>query len=333
VTPAIPAPALIVLSRDDVRLHLTLEHCIPLMRDAAAALSRGDVRLLLRSVLPLGEDHKFGIMPGALAKEGFFGAKLVSVFPQNPVRGLQSHQGVVTLFDPEIGAPVCIAHGGEVTRVRTAAASAAATDVLSRRNAQRLAILGCGEQAGSHLDAIACIRPLTSVTVWGRHKDRAAAFAREAAARTGIRVAACDSVQETVADADIVCSVTAASDPILRAEWLLRGVHVNAVGASTPDAAEIDEALVAQCRLFVDHRESALRQGGEIQRAKAAGLVGDDCIVAELGEVILGRSAGRRSDDETTVYKSLGNVSQDLASVAWLYAKASEQGFGTSFAF
>jgi ornithine cyclodeaminase/alanine dehydrogenase-like protein (mu-crystallin family) len=333
VNSALRPPALIVLSRDDVRLHLTFERCIPLMRDAAAALSQGDVRLLLRSVLPLAEDHKFGIMPGALGTDGFFGAKLVSVFPQNAWRGLQSHQGVVALFDPQIGSPVCLAHGGEVTRVRTAAASAAATDVLARPNAHRLAILGCGEQAESHLEAIACVRPLASVTVWGRHNGRAAAFAREAAARTGIRVTPSDTVQEAVAEADIVCTVTGASDPILRAEWLPAGVHVNAVGASTPDAAEIDEALVAQCRLFVDHRESALRQGGEIQRAKAVGLVGDDCIVAELGEVILGRSEGRRSDEETTVYKSLGNVSQDLASVAWLYARAAEQGFGTSFAF
>jgi ornithine cyclodeaminase len=272
-------------------------------------------------------------MPGALVKEGFFGAKLVSIFPQNTAHGLQSHQGVVTLFDPQIGAPICIAHAGEITRVRTAAASAVATDLLSRPKAQRLAILGYGEQAGSHLDAIACVRSLTSITVWGRHYDRATAFARDAVARTGLRVRACASAREAVADAEIVCTVTAASDPILRAEWLPPGVHVNAVGASTPDAAEIDEALVAQARLFVDHRESALRQGGEIQRAKAAGLVDDDCVAAELGEVILGQSQGRRSDGETTVYKSLGNVVQDLVSVAWLYAKACEQGFGTSLAF
>ena len=326
-------PTLIILDRDDVRRHLTIERCIPLMREAALAISSGAARLPLRSVVPLAGERKFGIMPGVLGEDAPFGAKLVSVYPDNFARGQQSHQGVVTLFDPATGAPVCIAHAGEVTRVRTAAASAIASDVLARAGASHLALLGYGEQAGAHLQAIAAIRRLTRVTVWGRSPERAQAFAAEAAARTGLAVEACATARDAVAEADIVCTVTHARDPILEAAWLRPGTHVNAVGASTPDSAEIDSALVAAARLFVDHRESAQRQGGEILRAKAAGLVGDDCIAGELGEVLIGRVPGRTGDSEITLYKSLGNVAQDLASTAWLEAAARAEGFGTRLSF
>lgn len=325
--------ALIVLNREDVRRHLTIEACIPLMRDAAMAVSKGEVRLLLRSVMELTGERKFGIMPGAVRPDGAFGAKLVSVFPDNFPRGLQSHQGVVALFDAETGAPVCIAHAGEVTRVRTAAASAAATDVLARTDSRKLAILGYGEQATAHLEAMVLVRPVDAVTVWGRSAERAGEFAKTAMNSTGLTVRVCESVQDAVADADLVCTVTSARDPVLRGEWLRPGTHVNAVGASTPDAAEIDEALTVESRLFVDHRESALRQGGEIQRALARGGMREDDIAGELGEVLLGAKPGRTDPEQITVYKSLGNVSQDLASVAWLYAKAAHEGLGTVLSF
>lgn len=326
-------PSLIVLNRSEVRQHLTMEKCIPLMREAAIALSRGEVRLLLRTILPLAANRKFGIMPGALSDHGVFGAKLVSVFPDNFDRGLQSHQGVVTLFEPESGAPICIAHAGEITRIRTAAASAVATDALARQDASKLALLGYGEQADAHLEAIAHVRRLASVTVWGRSIERAREFAQRATASNGLTVRACETAQEAVADADIVCTVTHARDPILFAEWLSPGVHVNAVGASTADFAEIDDALTAQSRLFADHRESALNQGGEIKRAKAKGLIDDDCIVAEIGEALLGLEPGRTDTAQITVYKSLGNVAQDLASAAWLYAYALERGLGAVLEF
>jgi ornithine cyclodeaminase/alanine dehydrogenase-like protein (mu-crystallin family) len=328
------APAsLLVLDREAVRRHLTMDRCIPLMRAAAIDLSRGTTRMPLRQVVPLRGSAKLGVMPGVLADDKPFGAKLVAVFPDNFDAGLPSHQGVVSLFEPETGQPVCIAHAGEITRIRTAAASAAATDALARPDAARLALLGYGEQALTHLEAIGHVRSLTAVTVWGRSLERAEAFARDAAARTGIEVRACASVAEAVAEADIVCALTHARDPILQAAWLAKGTHVNAVGASTPDAAEIDTALVATARLIADHRESALRQGGEIQRARAAGLVDDSVVAAELGQVLAGEIAGRTSPDQITLYKSLGNVSQDLASLAWLYEAAVAEGFGTRVAF
>src|SRR5258706_8684834 len=166
-----------MIDRDEVRERLTYEVCMPLVRRAMIALSRGETRQLLRAIVPLGGGGLFGVMPGALGERAMFGAKLVSVFPENFAKGVQSHQGVVVLFDGEGGAPLCVVHAGEVTAIRTAAASAVATDALARPDARRLALLGYGEQAHTHARAISRVRPLSAITVWGRSAERAEAFA------------------------------------------------------------------------------------------------------------------------------------------------------------
>jgi len=261
-------------------------------------------------------------MPGALGEEAPFGAKIISVYPENFANGLQSHQGVVILFDPADGAPVAVVHAGEITAIRTAAASAVATEVLARAAASRLAILGYGEQGVTHARAIAKVRPLRSITVWGRSPDRAANFAERMSAELTLPVHAVDTVEAAVAEADIVCTVSAAREPILKGAWVRPGAHLNLVGSSHAVPAEVDSDLVARSRFVADSREGVLAQGAEFLRAKEAGLIGDDHIVAEIGEVLAGDIVGRRSDDEITVYKSLGHVVQDLASAWTLYAQA-----------
>ncbi len=287
------------------------------------AFSRGETKQLLRSVIPLAEGRMFGIMPGAMGERAVFGAKLISVFPDNFARGIQSHQGLVILFDPENGAPVCAAHAGEITAIRTAAASAVATDALARKDARRLAILGYGEQAATHARAISKVRPLESITVWGRAPERAHTFVDRMQSDLSCPMSVAATVREAVADANLVCTVTAASEPILKGEWVRPGTHVNVVGSGYAGPAEVDNDLVVRSRFFVDSREGVLQQGAEFLRAKAAGLITDDHIVAEIGQVLAGAVAGRRSDNEITVYKSLGHVVQDLASAWALY---SEQG-------
>jgi ornithine cyclodeaminase len=251
-----------------------------------------------------------------------FGAKILSVYPENFAKGVQSHQGVVLLFDPESGAPVCILHAGEITAIRTAVASAVATDALARKDAARLAILGYGEQAATHARAIAKVRDLTSIAVWGRSSERAGAFADRMTAELGIPVTASPDAKTCVADADIVCTVTAAREPILLGVWLKPGTHVNLVGSSIPGPVEVDDDLVVRSRYFVDSREGVLRQGAEFLHAKAAGLIGDGHILGEIGQVLAGDVAGRVSDGDVTAYKSLGHVVQDLATGWWLYADA-----------
>lgn len=303
-----------------VRAALSPDVAREAVREAMIALSDGRVRQQLRSFIGLGEGRTFAIMPAALGERAAFGAKLVSVFADG--EGRKAHEGVVVLFDGETGAPVCVADAGEVTAIRTPAASAAATDVLARSDADSLAVLGLGRQALGHIEAIARVRPLTSVRVWGRDARRAEAFAALAAGRTGLPVRAVSDGELCVASAAIVCTVTGAADPILQGAWVAPGAHVNLIGSSSPLQAEADAALVAAGRFIVDHREHVLAHGGEFLRAKAAGLADDAQIAAEIGEVFAGTRPARTSTDQITIYKSLGHAAQDLAVTAWLYAHA-----------
>jgi ornithine cyclodeaminase len=309
------------IDREEVSRRLTYDICIPLVRDAMIAFSAGETKQLLRSIIPLAGGHLFGIMPGALGANAPFGAKLLSIFQENAAQGRQSHQGLIVLFEPVAGTPVCIVHAGEVTAIRTAAASAVATDALAISDAKHLAILGTGEQAATHARAIAKVRALASITVWGRAPQRAQAFARTMQAELGLPIAAAATVQQAVAEADIVCTVTAASGPILKSEWAQPGTHINVVGSSHAGPSEIDSALVARARFFADSREGVLQQGAEFLRAKQAGLIDDTHILAEIGEVLAGTAEGRRSADEITIYKSLGHIVQDLAGAWWLYSQ------------
>jgi len=309
------------IDREEVARRLTYEICIPIVRRAMISLSRGETRQLLRSILPLSEGRMFGVMPGAMGADAPFGAKLISVFEGNFARGIQSHQGLVLLFDPETGAPVCVVHAGELTAIRTAAASAVATDALARKDARRLALLGYGEQAATHARAILRVRDLESIVVCGRSPERAHSFAQRMQAELALPVDTAADVQQAVATADIICTVTSASEPILKGAWVRPGAHVNVVGSSYAGPAEVDNDLVVHSRFIADSRAAVLEQGAEFLRAKAAGLVGDDHVVAEIGQVLAGEVEGRRSPEEITVYKSLGHIVQDLASAWALYSQ------------
>jgi ornithine cyclodeaminase/alanine dehydrogenase-like protein (mu-crystallin family) len=309
------------IDREEVSQRLTYELCIPIVRQAMIALACGETKQLLRSIIPLSEGRFFGIMPGAMGAHALFGAKLISVFHENFVKGIQSHQGLVILFDPETGAPVCVVHAGEVTAIRTAAASAVATDALARKDSRRLALLGYGEQALTHARAIGKVRNLESITVWGRSPERARSFAERTQNELGIPVRPASTAELAVAHADIVCTLTAASEPILHGAWLRPGTHVNVVGSSYAVPVEVDNDLVVRSRFIADSREGVLAQGAEFLRAKAAGLISDDHIVAEIGQVLTGEIPGRRSPEEITVYKSLGHIVQDLATAWALYSQ------------
>jgi ornithine cyclodeaminase/alanine dehydrogenase-like protein (mu-crystallin family) len=308
---------LVVFDAAAVRAGLSWEAAIPAVREAMIALSDGRVRQLLRSFIPVGEGRTFAIMPAAMSDRGVFGAKLVSVFVRPD--GSKAHEGLVILFDPETGAPVCLADAGEVTAIRTAAASAVASDALARPDASVLTLMGCGKQAQAHLAAIGQVRALREIRVWGRDGAKANDFAAQAETMTGLPATAFATPAEAADGADIICTVTAAADPILPAAMIAPGTHVNAVGSSGPAQAEIDPGLVAACRYVVDHREHVLAHGGEFLRAKAAGLVEDSHIAAEIGEVLAGARPGRTAAGQITLYKSLGHAAQDLAATARLY--------------
>lgn len=308
------------IDRDEVARRLTYDLCIPIVREAMIAFSRGETKQLLRSIIPLSEGRLFGVMPGAMGAHAAFGAKLISVFHGNFEKGMPSHQGVVVLFDPSSGAPICILDAGEITAIRTGAASAVATDALARPDAKRLALLGYGEQARTHARAISTVRALDAITVWGRSHERARAFATAMSAELAVPVSAASSAQAAVAEADIVCTVSAAKEPILEGEWVRPGAHVNIVGSSYAGPVEVDNDLVVRARFIADSREGVLAQGAEFLRAKQAGLIRDAHIAGEIGQVLAGDIAGRENAEQITAYKSLGHIVQDLASAWALHA-------------
>lgn len=300
------------ISSEEVYAALPMADCIDVVEAAMIAVSRGQATLPLRSIMPLGSGNAMGIMPGGLAQPHVHGIKLVSLYPDNPKRGLSSHQGVILLFDSRDGQPIAAVDGASVTAQRTAAATAAATRTLSRPDSRLLAILGSGEQADHHLPALLAVRPFDEVRVWSRSQASAEAFvARHAEASAELR--AVETAQQAVRGADVVVTVTASATPILKGDWLEAGQHVNLVGASVASVREIDDAGVARGRYFVDTLAGAKAQAGEYIDALKAGVIGENHIVGEIGQVYEGTLAGRIGNGDITIYKSLGVAAQDLA--------------------
>lgn len=314
----------LVLSARDVEELLDMEGCIEAMAEALVALARGEVHLPLRPVVrPPGEESFLGLMPVHRGGERpLYALKTIAVFPDNPQRGLDPHQGTVTLFDGKTGETRAIMNASPVTAIRTAACSALATRTLARADARVLAVVGSGHQALPHVEAMRAARPFAEVRIASRNPEHA----RRLAERVGGVAAA--SVEEAVRGADVVVTVTSATEPVLRREWLKPGVHVNAVGACFPHARELDAATVAASAFFVDRRESAENEAGDYLLALREGAIGSDHIRAELGEVLIGAKPGRRSDEEITVFESLGLAVEDLFAAEYVLRRAREAGRG-----
>lgn len=297
--------------------------CIDAMRRAMIALSGGERPQPLRQIFPVGKDGKFGTMPGELAALSTFGAKLVSVFSDPEKPGRTRHQGVVIAYDGETGAVSCIADAEPITKIRTACATAAATDALARADAEVLAIFGTGLQAEAHLRALPLVRPFREILLWGQSEERTRKLADEMRQVLGWEITPVASAEQAARRADVICTVTSSDEPILLGEWVKPGTHVNLVGSSYLGPVEVDSALVAKSRYIADYRPGVLAQAAELAAARDAGLVDDSHVVAEIGEVFAGRLAGREDDSQITIYKSLGHVAQDLASAAYLQSRAS----------
>jgi ornithine cyclodeaminase len=309
---------------------LQMDRCIDLMADALAGLARGEATNPLRSVVPVpaASPSALATMPAVLANPAAMGVKIITVFPGNHGQGIDSHQGFVLLFEGEHGSPLALIDAIAITAIRTAAVSGLATRLLARHDAGDLAILGSGTQARSHLEAMRAVRPLRRVRAWSPHRERLQAFADDATA-AGVKIEICESAREAVENADIVCTVTASAEPVLAGEWLSPGAHVNAVGSSVPGNRELDSAAVQRARLFVDRRESTRAEAGDYLIPLREGVIGEDHIVAEIGELVAGLATGRRAPDEITLFKSLGLAIEDLAAARWIHQQAVATGAGT----
>jgi len=325
---------MLVLSHSDVLAALPPEACAEAMAAVLAEHARGGTFLPLRSVMMPPDAAGFmGLMPGWRGPQqdapAIFALKAVCILPGNPARGLDAHQGLVTLFDGETGQPSAILDASAVTEVRTAAVTAVATGALSRPDARTLAILGAGTQARAHLAALLPVREFVQVRIYAPTEAHARALVEQAGG-AGAELRVASSAEGAVRDADVVVTVTSSREPVLRRGWLKPGAHLNAVGASTPRARELDTATVAASALFCDSRESLRHEAGEFQLAVAEGLItGEEHVRAELGEVLAGTAPGRRDADELTLFRSLGLAIEDLAAAERAVAAARAAGLGT----
>ena len=294
-----------ILAEDEVRKLLRMKDLIPAMADALRDLSAGAVLQPLRTVLPVTEHGGFlGVMP---ACGHALGAKLVTFYPEN--KDVPTHHAMILLFRPETGEPLAVMDGRLITEMRTAAVSAVATKLLARTATKVLTILGSGVQARSHLEALRLVREFTEVRVWSpRNAER---FARE------FQVHAAISAEAAVCGADVIVVATSATTPILQGEWVAPGAHINAVGATRPNWRELDNEILQRATIYVESREAALKESGDVIAAGKA--------VAEIGEVIAGQQPARRSADEITLFKSVGVAAEDVAAADLVYQKRTER--------
>ena len=321
--------SLLVLSEHDVRRLLDMESCIEAMEDVLRALARGELFQPLRTVArPQNGAGFMGLMPAHRSGERpAYALKEIVITPSNPTRGLDAHQGGVLLHDGETGELVALLNASPVTEIRTAAVSAVATRALARDDAKRVAILGAGVQARGHAEAMRAVLDDPELRIWARNPEAAEALAAE----VGAVVA--PSVDAALYGAEVVCTTTAATEPVIERRWLTPGAHVNAVGACIPTARELDTETVAAASFFVDRRESALNEAGDYVLAAAEGAIDPAHIQAELGEVLAGMHPGRRDQSELTVFESLGIAGEDLAAAELVVRRAREQGVGAEVQF
>ena len=323
---------MLILSRDDVEHLLDLDRLIDAVADAMVELSAGTVSMPPRVAATVDRpEGLLAAMPAYLPGAGALTTKLVSVFPANPQRGIPSHQALLAAFDPETGTPVAVMDGEYITAMRTAAGSALSARLLARPDASTLAIVGTGVEARSHGVMLPRVRRFARGRVAGRSPEKAERLAADLSTATGVPFEAAGSFAAGVAGADVVCATTHAAEPVVRREWLAPGTHVTSVGFNA-EGSEIDDALVSDSLVVVESRGASLAPfpagATELANAIRDGSLGAEDVV-EIGELVTGVRQGRTSDDQTTLYRSVGVAVQDAAAAALVLEAARTQGLGT----
>jgi ornithine cyclodeaminase len=321
---------MLILTGDEVVRLLDMPGCMAAMEETLVALAGGQFHLPLRPIVrPPGEEHVLGLMPTFRSGDRpLYALKTVAVFPGNAARGLDPHQGTVTLYDGKTGEVVAVMNASPITAIRTAAVSGVATRALARENARVLAVIGAGHQAYPHVEAMMEARPFEEIRVASRTRENAERLAAEWPAARAV-----DSNEEAVRGAEVICTVTQSAEPVLLYDWLAPGAHINAVGACFPHTRELDSETVARSSFFTDRRESCENEAGDYVIPLQEGAISDGHIKAELGEVLAGSAPGRTSPEEVTVFESLGLAVEDLASAEYLVRRAEAEGVGTTVDF
>ena len=324
----------LIVNHQEVRQWLPMGECMDVMAETLKMLSRGNAVNPLRHAMWLPDKSGvIGMMPAYLGDTEVMGLKAISVFPGNHTTDYDSHQGTVMLFETKNGRLLAMMDASKITAIRTAAVSGAATRLLARKDATDLAILGSGVQAKTHLEAMQVARNISGVRVWSQHFDHAQNFADQALATHSLPISAVETVEEAVEGADIICTATSATEPVLQGDWISPGTHINAVGSSVAFTRELDTAAVVKSKLFVDRRESTLNEAGDFLFPKKEGAIDDGHIRGEIGDILLDRIGGRESSAEITLFKSLGLAVEDVAAAHYIYQKMlkNKDGMWTEF--
>ena len=310
------------INKEKIASLLPMSECIEVMEKMFRSLASGECVQPLRSLMWLPEKRGIlGMMPGHAEGLGVSGIKVITVFHSNRSEGLPSHQGVVILFDGKHGQPLMMFDASEITAIRTAAASGVATKLLAKKNAETLAIIGAGEQAKQHINAMLLVRKIKHINIWNRTEKNAEELAEKIFEKYKISVSVKKNVEETVKDVDIICTTTSSREPIVKGEWISEGTHINAAGSSVAVARELDTNAVVRSKLFTDCYESIFNEGGDFLIAKNECAVTDAHVKAEIVEVLLGKKKGRENDQEITLFKSLGIAAEDIFSAYHVYKK------------
>jgi alanine dehydrogenase len=319
-----------LLNEQQVHSLLPMGDLIAAMESALAKFSACEVLQPVRSVLTVGPTKAyFGLMPAYVPSPASLGAKLVTVFGENHKKQLPSHLATIMLLDPDTGALLAMLDGRYITEARTAAVSAVSTRFLGRADASTLAIIGSGVQARSHLEAYQHVRQLKEVRIWSPRPQSRQQFVDDMSPKAGIPIIATDTAEAAVRGADLIVLVTSSPTPVIDDAWVSEGAHVVCVGACRPTHREMPPMLVKRSRLYVDSRDAAVLESGDIVMNMADGLFDASHIRGELGEVVLGRIGGRKADSDITVFKSLGMAVEDVVAADLVFRRAVENGAGT----
>lgn len=307
------------LSAQEVNEKLDMKSCIGIMKDVFMAFAEEKIENKLRSVLPINHGKLLGIMPAVLPYRETAGAKLITVFHDNYKIGLPSHQGVVAVFSTEDGQLQGICDGSAVTAIRTGAVSALATDCMANEDATVMCLIGGGVQADMHLKAITLVRDIKTVTIWCPTLAESEAFCEKHRAEyPDITFVPCENCADAVKDADIICTVTPSSTPVLMGEWVKEGAHINAVGACAAAARELDSACVVKSKLVCDNYVSCKNEAGDYLFPLKEGLITEDHILADLARVVSGKAVIRTDEKDITMFESQGLACEDVACASWL---------------
>jgi alanine dehydrogenase len=322
---------MLVLSETQVQSLIDVDELIAALEQAHVQYSTGRAVMPVRLVVPLPQiQGRITSMPGFLGDDRALGMKVVTYFQENPKQDLPAILGSILLFSSDTGKLIAVMDGSYITAIRTACASAVATKALANSKTPVLGILGAGVQARSHIQALSRVRKIAQIKIYSPSGSSAAAIQKDFELKTGVEIELAQSPEEAFRDADLVVTASTAKTPIVKAEFLKSGAHINAVGSHRPDMRELDGATVARAKVLVDSREAIMAECGDILLAIEEKSIGSDHIHGEIGEVLAGSKAGRSSADEITLYKSVGIAIQDVAAANLVYRKALEQKVGTT---